>query len=96
MINVKLEEVFLVEWIDSFGCSSTWGCIDELKKIKPEICLSVGYKIFEDIDYVIICPHIAPRNESIGKEGDDGMGEIAIPKVSIKTMYRLIKDVKND
>ena len=69
-----------IKWVDSFGCSSSWGAL-EIDKCKPMHCESVGYVVFEDSEIVVIAPHRTLPHP--GREGVDYCGDMTIPKVAI-------------
>lgn len=76
-------ELQLIEWVDSFGCSSTWSPTDSIKEdIKPYICTSVGFVVFENDSLVVVVPHIAPEDKELGSK-EQGCGDMAIPKSAI-------------
>lgn len=75
----------MVEWWDSFGCSSSWEEIDDIPKPKPMLCRSVGWIVRESKSSVVIVPHIA----EIPHRSNQGCGDMLIPKCAIKTTVSL-------
>lgn len=71
----------LVEWTDSFGCSTNW---TELSDIHPEpmICKSVGWLAYDGEDCVVVVPHISTGT-------DQGCGDMTIPRSAIVRVTKL-------
>lgn len=71
----KLGPLTLVEWEDSTSMlGSTWSSLDEIAKGRPHICKSVGWVAAEDKECLTLVAHLS---------GDDGGGDLCIPKSSI-------------
>ncbi|MGI9501859.1 MAG: hypothetical protein ACR2RE_02220 [Geminicoccaceae bacterium] len=75
-----------IEWIDSFGCSTTW---TEIKEIAPEllVCVSVGFLAYDGEDCKVIVPHISQENHRHSEQ--QGCGDMCIPTVAVKKMIEL-------
>ena len=71
----------LVNWIDSYGCSTNWTSPDDIH-CAVHHCFSVGYILKESEETIIIAPHYSPLNKSIGTN-EHVCGDMSIPKVSI-------------
>ena len=72
----------MVRWKDANGGNKTgWRPLRDVKKLRPCCVVSVGFKVFEDKETVVVCPHVvgAPSKE-FDVEEVDGDGEIAIPR----------------
>ena len=80
-------KMVMVEWTDSYGCSSVWYEIPD-EKLMPHICISMGWLVSESEDAVLLVPHLSPKNESI-ETTEQGCGDMTIPKCSIKRMVEL-------
>lgn len=74
----KMELVY-VEWLDSFGVSSSWQPMDDIGDVKPVVCVSVGFLAKETDDCIVIVPHAYVDAEG----GQAGCGDMCIPKVAI-------------
>lgn len=70
-----------IKWIDSYGCSSSWGEISEEEPV-VQYCYSVGWVIGESAELVMLAPHLSPKNKDIHSE-EHACGDMTIPKVSI-------------
>ena len=74
----------LIEWLDSFGCSSSWqdlnGC-----EAKPMVCHSVGWLAYDGDDCKVIVPHLA-------KDANQGCGDMTIPTKAIRSTVDLIPE----
>ncbi len=72
-------EPYLIEWLDSYGCSPTWEPVENCEP-KPLICRSVGWIVHRDKRCVVIVPHLASDN---GNAKRQGCGDMTIPTASI-------------
>lgn len=75
----------LIHWVDSFGCSPAWQPINDIQKFDPMKIKSVGWVVYEDIDHVVLVPHISPDRQDLGAEAQ-GCGDMTIPKSAV--VYR--------
>lgn len=71
----------IIEWVDSFGCSSTW---QSIQGCEPEalVCRSVGWLLHDGTDCKVIVPHLA-------EEAAQGCGDMTIPVGSIRSVRDL-------
>lgn len=71
----------LVEWIDSYGCASSW---EHFANTQPKVmtCKSVGWLLHDNDDCKTIVPHIAD-------DPDQGCGDMTIPAKAITRMVDL-------
>lgn len=69
----------LIEWVDSFGCSSSWRDMDDEYKPNPMTCRSVGWLYRDDKDVKVIVPHIA----DVPDQSKQGCGDMTIPTAAI-------------
>lgn len=76
----------IVEWVDSFGCSSSWQELAEDCQPKPIVCRSVGWLFRNERDCKVIVPHIADVPDGAPQQG---CGEMTIPTKSIRRMIDL-------
>jgi hypothetical protein len=78
----------LVEWLDSYGCSSTW---QPLAHVNPAamICKSVGWLLHEDDRYKVIVPHISDETEG-NTIPQQGCGDMTIPVAAIVSLRDLV------
>ena len=84
-----MDNLVLVEWLDSFGCSSNWQSIEDLKP-NPIVCRSVGWLIYDGDDCKVILPHITDSQKNIEKQG---CGDMTIPsKCIIKIQNLVVKE----
>lgn len=77
----------MVEWTDSYGCSSSW---EEIPSQPPpqHHCFSVGWLIHDSDDVIVVVPHITPQHDEIGAE-ENGCGDMTIPKCSVVNVTKL-------
>jgi hypothetical protein len=72
-------KLVLVEWVDSFGCSSNWEALGDPKP-EPLICQSVGWMAYDGKDCKLIVPHMSKEHTSTPRQG---CGDMTIPTKSI-------------
>ena len=82
-------DIELITWVDSYGCSTEWTPIDDIKNDKPLTCKSVGYVVSESPIYITIVPHLTDYNDV---SGEQGCGDMTIPKVAILARTILVRD----
>ncbi len=85
-------KLVLVEWVDSFGCSSSWKELDEDCQPKPVTCRSVGWLFRNGKDCKVIVPHIA----DVPDDTSQGCGEMAIPTKSITRIVDLTSSLPGE
>lgn len=73
----------LVEWLDSYGCSSDWQSLDNVS-VQVMTCRSVGWLLHEDDRYKVIVPHISDATRQ-------GCGDMTIPSASIVSLRDLVE-----
>jgi hypothetical protein len=75
----------LVEWEDSFGCSSTWASVE---RIAPSalVCRSVGWLVYDGKDCKVIVPHLTMANDVVQRQG---CGDMTIPARAILRITKL-------
>lgn len=70
----------LVEWMDSYGCSSEWqpiaGCNPKALR-----CQSVGWLLHDGDDCKVIVPHLSDAEHSQAEQ--QGCGDMTIPTQAI-------------
>ena len=70
----------LIEWLDSYGCSSKWQALDNCRA-KPLACRSVGWLLHDGDDCKVVVPHISDEdNEHVAAQG---CGDMTIPTKAI-------------
>lgn len=80
----------MIDWIDSYGCSTDWRELEALKKDQPMVCKSVGWLLAGDINnaqFVTIVPHVTPGDHE--RANQQGCGDMTIPRRAITSMIRL-------
>lgn len=81
----------MVEWVDSFGCTSNWGELVEDCQPEPIVCKSVGWLFRETSECMVIVPHVA---DVPGDSPKQGCGDMTIPVRCIRQTHDLaIRDV---
>ena len=75
----------LIEWVDSFGCSSDW---QEIGNLSPtaQSCRSVGWLAHDGDDCKVIVPHLSEPHESVKPQG---CGDMTIPTCAIQRVVDL-------
>ncbi|MEY2488304.1 MAG: hypothetical protein QOC70_246 [Verrucomicrobiota bacterium] len=79
-------EPYLIEWLDSYGCSSNWEPVENCSP-EPLVCQSLGWIIHKDKKSVVVVPHIAGGNHGTAKK--QGCGDMTIPTAAILRMVRI-------
>lgn len=76
----------LVEWLDSYGCSSEW---QRLEGQAPQAlhCRSVGWLYHDGEECKVIIPHLS--DSSHAHTDQQGCGDMTIPSPSILRMVDL-------
>ena len=70
----------LIEWLDSYGCSSDWQPLENHQP-KPLRCRSVGWLFHDDDDCKVIVPHLSDKtNDHVPAQG---CGDMTIPTRAI-------------
>ena len=89
-------QLVLVDWVDSFGCSSNWQPlrVDDLNDDPPEpvVCHSVGWLAHNGKDCKVVIPHVSeiePR-----KNVKQGCGDMTIPTKAILSITPLVPQRK--
>lgn len=76
----KSFRLVLIEWLDSYGCSSSWQDIDNCEP-GVVVCQSVGWLIHDDDRCKVIVPHMnQPDHPNTNQQG---CGDMTIPSASI-------------
>jgi hypothetical protein len=76
----------LVEWVDSYGCSSSW---QDIANCEPGVmvCKSVGWLIHDDEKCKVVVPHMnQPDHPNASQQG---CGDMTIPSKSIVKILEL-------
>ena len=67
----------LIEWEDTFGCSSHWEKIEEPVKGHVLMCRSVGWLLHDGPECKVVVPHMTdPTHETASYQG---CGDMTIP-----------------
>ena len=77
-IRGRPSKLVFVEWEDSHSPDG-WVAFSDLRH-DPIVCRSVGWTVREDEDFLVLSPHIGATD---GKEFDQGLGILTIPKRAI-------------
>jgi hypothetical protein len=79
-------KLVLIEWEDSFGCSSRWQALEAAQSAKPLLCQSVGWLVHDGKECKVLVPHLTTEHQNAGRQG---CGDMTIPVrsiVKIKTL----------
>lgn len=77
----------LIDWVDSFGCSTNWQRIDGMEHLHPMRCQSAGWLVHQDGHYVVMIPHLSiDDHEQVPHQG---CGDMAIPRQAIRSVKPL-------
>lgn len=79
------QDLVLIEWEDSFGCSSSWESIEGVDP-SPLICLSAGWLVYDGADCKVIVPHLTQPHEIAKRQG---CGDMTIPTRAIRSITPL-------
>lgn len=77
----------LVEWLDSFGCSSQWTELSDGGSPKVLVCRSAGWLFYDGDDCKVIIPHISA--DSHENAAPQGCGDMTIPTKAIVKITEL-------
>ncbi len=79
-------QLVYVEWVDSYGCASTW---TEVGELDPQIlkCRSVGWLAYDGPDCKVVDPHIADRSNM--ELPPQGRGDFTIPAAAFLRLIPL-------
>ena len=91
MIAAKARLV-VVDWLDSFGCSTTWQKIDGVDP-EPLRCRSVGWLVYDGKETKVIVPHMSDVNHPTAPA--QGCGDMTIPARSVLHISEL-REVKTN
>jgi hypothetical protein len=84
--RLKIGDLVLCEWEDSYGCSPTWEVIEADKKPHGMMCKSVGWLIRKSKRWIVIVPHLSENTEISEKQG---CGDMTIPTAAIVRLKSL-------
>ncbi len=82
----------MVEWVDSFGCSSDWQELTDECDPEPLLCRSVGWLLRDGPNCKVVVPHIAEVHDPKSKQG---CGDMTIPTTCIRRIYDLAEPPAN-
>jgi hypothetical protein len=82
----KIGDAVLVEWEDSYGCSSTWQDIPEEGEPHALRCKSLGWITGQSGKCLVIVPHLAQNGDVNIKQG---CGDMTIPAAAILRITRI-------
>ena len=74
------QKLYLIKWIDSKGITSDWEFWDDIKPLKPSVCISVGFLIDNNKKYKTLAMTISKGQV---------FGRITIPACSIVKIKEL-------
>jgi hypothetical protein len=77
----------MVEWVDSYGCSSRWRELEELTP-DPMICRSVGWLLHRDRECIVLVAYLIEPDRDEGPRSQ-GMGDMTTPSCAVKAMHAL-------
>lgn len=78
---------YLIEWVDSYGCSPRWENIEDVKPT-PLVCRSIGWIVHRDKKSVVIVPHLTcPERDGFKQQG---CGDMTIPAACIVRITPLV------
>lgn len=79
-------KLVLVEWLDSYGCSSEWQRLDQAN---PQVlrCHSVGWLFHDGDDCKVIVPHLSEADHVSAEQ--QGCGDMTIPTKAVLSITEL-------
>jgi len=80
VVRFKQGDAVLIEWEDSYGCSSSWQDLPDGGEPETMVCRSLGWVSRLSKRSVVIVPHIG-HNERMGVK--QGCGDMTIPIAAI-------------
>ena len=85
-IKANIGDAVLVEWEDSYGCSSVWQEIPTRGEPYVLTCQSVGWITAKSKKCIVIVPHLAQNGDVQIKQG---CGDMTIPTATVLQITRL-------
>lgn len=82
-------KLVLIEWVDSFGCSTDWVELDMGLCPKPVVCRSVGWLLHDGPECKVIVPHVANVPDDKQKQG---CGDMTIPTACVRNVFDVTVD----
>jgi hypothetical protein len=76
----------LIEWLDSFGCSSSWQSLED-SRAAPLVCRSVGWLLQDTDTCKVVVPHIT--NTADPDVRPQGCGDMTIPTCAVTRIIDL-------
>ena len=80
----------LIEWVDSYGCSTGWTTIPDDVSDEPALCRSVGWIVAKGRKVITLVPHISNEDGEINCP-EQGCGDMTIPVRCIKRITTLVE-----
>lgn len=74
----------LIEWLDSFGCSSLWTKLED-SRAAPLVCRSVGWLLHDTDTCKVLVPHITDSDHVTPQ----GCGDMTIPTCAVTRIVEL-------
>lgn len=81
-----MKKLVMIEWVDSYGCSTSWSEIPDLKNTKPVTARSVGWLLYNGSDCKVIVPHMSSTSPRLRAQG---CGDMTIPTQAIVRIQEL-------
>ena len=85
-MNTDAFKLVLIEWIDSYGCSSVWSDLSNCNPA-PMICKSVGWLIHDDKKCKVVVPHLSQSDHP--NTNQQGCGDMTIPTSAVLRVVEL-------
>jgi hypothetical protein len=82
----KVGDAVLIEWEDSYGCSSAWQEIPDDCKPDTMVCRSLGWIVAKTKSHLVVVPHMATNGDPLKRQG---CGDMTIPTASVLRLTRI-------
>ena len=80
-----MRRLVLIEWEDSFGCSTTWTPVEDCNPIAL-LCQSVGWLLYEGDDMKVVAPHMTMNTQGVVEQA---CGDMTIPASAVRRIVDL-------
>ncbi len=80
LFEMRKNKLVLIKWLDSKGVTSDWEFLEDIKPLKPSVCISVGFLIDNNEKYKTLAMTVSK---------DQVFGRITIPACSIVKVKEL-------
>ena len=90
MMDKPEARLVYIKWHDAIGCGSQWEDLDDIKKYcEPLVIATVGWIVADSATGILVVPHMYSGQEPHPRTGQQGCGDMVIPKSAIVSIEDL-------